>query len=96
MIDLHLESDRHLLASVRYAMWNPPRADVCDVPAESAWTSFRASTGLDWAPEVLAARELLAHVGRTPNAARRALSRFVSEGRVRCQAPWQDRDGSVT
>ena len=91
----HLESDAHLLASVRYAMWNPPRADVCELPEESAWTSFRASTGLEWPHEVLALSELLAHFGRTPNAARRALFRFVSEGRVRCQAPWQDRNGTV-
>jgi putative transposase len=90
-----LESDRHLLASVRYACWNPPRTGECGDPSESPWTSFRASAGLDHAPRVLAVRPLLDHFHGDAPTARAAFSRFVSEGRVRCQAPWGNGDGMV-
>ena len=85
----HLETDRHLLASVRYAMWNPVRAGLVDEPRDSAWTSYRTTVGLDHPSPLLAHRELLEHFGTEAVHARRVFSRFVSEGRVRCQAPWQ-------
>jgi REP element-mobilizing transposase RayT len=85
----HLATDRHLLASVRYAMWNPARAGIGDDPAASGWTSYRETVGLDHPSKLLAHRELLEHFDPHPVRARAAFSRFVSEGRVRCQAPWQ-------
>jgi REP element-mobilizing transposase RayT len=91
-----LETDGHLLESVRYSAWNPPRAGVCDEPAESTWTSFRASAGLDHPPPLLAVRELLEHFDTDATRARAVFSRFVSDGRVRCQAPWQNGDSTVT
>ena len=91
----HLETDRHLFASIRYAMWNPARAGVGDRPGDSIWTSFRACAGIDWAPDVLAMRELLRHFGSNPTAAQHAFRSFVS-GRVRCQAPWKNGDGILT
>jgi REP-associated tyrosine transposase len=84
----HLRTEHHLLLSLRYAMWNPPRAGVCDEPGDSLWTSFRAAVGLDPAPPVLARAQLLELFDPNPVVARRAFSDFVSEGRVRCQAPW--------
>jgi REP element-mobilizing transposase RayT len=85
----HLETDRHLLASIRYAMWNPVRAGLVDHPRDSSWTSFRTTVGLDHPSSLLAHRELLEHFGAEAVHARRAFFRYVSEGRVRCQAPWQ-------
>ena len=93
---VRLETDRHLYASIRYALWNPARKGVGDHPGDSTWTSFRACAGLEWAPKVLAVHELLDHFGSTPPAARQAFRRYVSEGRVRCQAPWQNGDGMLT
>jgi REP element-mobilizing transposase RayT len=84
----HLETEHYLLNSVRYCHWNPPRALICAEPDGSRWTSYRASVGLDRPPPVLARKELLELFGADPARARRALSDFVSEGRVRCQAPW--------
>ena len=84
----HLKTEQHLLLSLRYAMWNPPRAGRCDAPESSTWTSFRASVGLDPAPQVLDVRRLLELFDPDPVAGRRFLSGFVSDGRVRCQAPW--------
>jgi putative transposase len=85
-----LETDAHMLESVRYAMWNPARAGLGTHPRDSRWTSYRASAGLDWADELVDHRRLLEHFGVDAVRARAAFSRFVSEGRVRCQAPWGD------
>jgi putative transposase len=92
----HLETDAHMLESVRYAMWNPARVGVGAHPRDSRWTSFRATAGLDHPSQLVAHRELLEHFGMDAVRARAAFSRFVSEGRVRCQAPWQESDGRVT
>jgi REP element-mobilizing transposase RayT len=92
----HLETDRHLLESIRYATWNPARARRCKHPRDSAWTSFRASAGLDFAPKVLAETDLLELFGANPPAARAAFRRFVSDGRVRCQAPWEECVAALT
>jgi REP element-mobilizing transposase RayT len=87
-----LKSDGHLLASLRYTLWNPARAGVGKDPADSTWTSFRASVGLDW-PRGVAVDRLLAHFGRTPATGRDAFRRFVWSGRERCREPWQDGQG---
>jgi putative transposase len=85
----HLETEHHLLNSIRYAMWNPPRAGRCADPSGSRWTSYRASVGLDPQPSALAVADLLALFDRDPTRAQRSLSAFVLEGHVRCQAPWE-------
>jgi putative transposase len=84
----HLETEHYLLNSVRYCHWNPPRAKLCADPSGSAWTSYRASVGLDPPHPVLAVNELLQLFDADTGRARCALSDFVAEGRVRCQAPW--------
>jgi REP element-mobilizing transposase RayT len=84
----HLETEYYVLNSVRYCYWNPARAKLCVDPSESTWTSYRASTGLDSPHPALAHEELLRLFGPNPTHARRSLSDFVSEGHVRCQAPW--------
>jgi putative transposase len=84
----HLDTHEYLLASIRYAMWNPPRAAVCREPAESRWTSFRGSIGLEDPHPVLASEDLLSLFGADSRDARRALFEYVQKGRVRCQAPW--------
>jgi putative transposase len=84
----HLETQHYLLNSVRYCHWNPPRAKLCAEPSGSTWTSYRASVGLDTPHPVLAVNELLQLFDADTVRARRALSDFVAEGRVRCQAPW--------
>jgi REP element-mobilizing transposase RayT len=89
----HIESDQHFFASVRYTLWNPVRAGIGAHPGDSGWTSFQATVGLEWPPRVLAATQLLAHFGSKPDRARAAFARFVSSGRERCLAPWQDGAG---
>jgi REP element-mobilizing transposase RayT len=84
----HLDTHEYLLTSIRYAMWNPPRAGLCDEPAGSKWTSFRSSVGLDDPHAVLAINDLYGLFDAQPAKARLAFSDFVAEGRVRCEAPW--------
>jgi putative transposase len=83
----HLDSDDYLRTSIRYCMWNPPRAGVCNEPAESRWTSFRGSVGLDDPHPVLATNDLLALFDSDPSVARTAFFDYVQEGPVPCQAP---------
>ena len=83
-----LETEQHLLASIRYALWNPYRAGTCERPEDSCWTSLRASTGMEPAPKVLAKRVLLEHFSPHVEIARDAFLGYVSAGHVRCQAPW--------
>jgi len=54
-----LETDARVLVCLRYVMWNPVRANLVDDPADSTWTSYRASAGLAKAHPVLALDQLL-------------------------------------
>jgi REP element-mobilizing transposase RayT len=84
----HLETQYYVLNSIRYCLWNPSRANVCPEPSDTTWTSYRGSVGLDVAHPALALDDLLGMFHTERRRARHALSGFVSEGRVRCQAPW--------
>jgi putative transposase len=84
----HLDTPEYLLASIRYGMWNPPRATECSDPAGSTWTSFRSSVGLDDPHPVLALNDLYALFHAQPAKARLVLFDYVQDGRVPCQAPW--------
>ncbi len=91
-----LETESHLLASIRYALWNPPRAGLGVHPGDSSWTSFRASVGLDWAPELLAIPDLLGLFGAQPRTAQAVFAGFVAEGADHCRAPWDAGLDSLT
>ena len=84
----HLDTPHYLLNSIRYAMWNPPRANRCADPGDTTWTSYRGSVGLDDPHPVLAIEELLTLFHTQPARARQVLAEYVHEGRDRCQAPW--------
>jgi putative transposase len=84
----HLDTEHYVLQSIRYCHWNPPRAKLCSEPASSVWTSYRSSVGIDPPHPVLAADDLLDLFHASRDRARAALSAFVEEGHVRCQAPW--------
>src|SRR4051794_22672141 len=85
----HLDTDEYLLSSIRYGMWNPPRAHECNEPADSRWTSFRGSVGLDNPHPVLALDHLHSLLATEAKAARTVLFDYVQAGRVPCQAPWE-------
>jgi hypothetical protein len=86
----HIKTDAHLLASIRYTLWNPARAGVGEHPGDTNWTSFRATAGIDMPGDALALSALLRHFGTKPSSAQAAFKKFIWDGRERCLAPWQD------
>jgi len=68
-----IEDDTHFVDALRYIVWNPVRAGVAAHPADSTWTSYRASVGLEQAPRALSIGRLLQFFGATPEAAFRVL-----------------------
>jgi REP element-mobilizing transposase RayT len=87
-----IEKDEHLRASIRYTVWNPARAGIGTTPADSAWSSFRASAGLERAPDALAVARLHALFDYKADGYER-FARFVMAGRERCIQPWNDGKG---
>jgi putative transposase len=85
-----LEDERHLIASLRYTLWNPARAGIGASPEDSCWTSFRGSSGLDSPHPAVSLERLHLHFGRNPRTGCEAFRRFVLAGRQRCVQPWQD------
>jgi putative transposase len=50
---LLIETDRHLLAALRYVARNPVEAGLCEQPADWRWSSFRSLVGLEPALRLL-------------------------------------------
>jgi putative transposase len=50
----YIESEQHLAEACRYVVCNPVRASLCDHPAAWAWSSYRATAGVEPAPSCLA------------------------------------------
>jgi REP-associated tyrosine transposase len=68
-----IETDEHALGLMRYVVLNPVRAGICALPHQWAWSSYRATAGLDGAPPFLNLR-WLEGFGRT------AYRSFVLDG----------------
>jgi REP element-mobilizing transposase RayT len=83
--DERFETDAHYFAACRYVVLNPVRAGLVDEPGAWPWSSYRATTGIDFGPSFLAAAELLARFGPTPARARAAYVRYVSAGQAQRQ-----------
>jgi hypothetical protein len=76
-----IKDDAHLLEACRYIVLNPVRAGICKEPEEWLWSSYRATAGLDFAPEFLAVPGLLGLFHLRPEEARKAYVRFVAAAR---------------
>lgn len=74
-----LKTDAHLLLACRYTVRNPVRAQICTAPAGYRWSSYRATAGLEPAPEYLATGDLLPLFGSNEESARAAYREFVEE-----------------
>jgi len=49
-----IETEEHLAEACRYVVCNPVRAGLCRHPGDWAWSSYRATAGIERAPECLA------------------------------------------
>jgi putative transposase len=73
-----VESDAHLLGTLRYVVLNPVRAGIVGHPADWPWSSYRCFAGLAPRPSFLVT-DHLAYFGRVPETACRGFRAFVAE-----------------
>jgi REP element-mobilizing transposase RayT len=71
--------ESHLLPASAYVVANHPRARLCAHPADSAWSSFRATAGLEPTPEFLSVDWILGHFGNSAEQARKRYVEYVEE-----------------
>lgn len=72
------ESVEQLIWTARYVVVNPLEAGLCSHASEWAWTSYRATAGLEPAPEFLSASTLLSFFSDNPAAAVAKYVEFVN------------------
>lgn len=75
-----VDQNAYLLELARYIVLNPARAHLVQSAGESEWSSHNAVMGKMPAPEWLAVDDILAMFHPQRGAARRAYTRFVSDG----------------
>jgi putative transposase len=75
-----IESDRHLLESIRYIALNPVRARLCTGPNEWRWSSYTAVVRGHDPRGIVEPGRVLRLLGQRPQIARRAFIRFVADG----------------
>ncbi|MDX6504415.1 MAG: REP-associated tyrosine transposase [Gaiellaceae bacterium] len=67
----HLQTEAHLLETVRYVALNPVRAGICDRPDQWRWSSYRQLIGTARVEPWLIVSEVRAWLGaKTPNRVR--------------------------
>jgi putative transposase len=71
-------TDQHLLASARYILLNPVRADLCTRAADWRWSSYRATAGLTNEGPRLCDDLLLYQFGRRLGRARERFADFIN------------------
>jgi len=76
-----IEKDSYLLELARYVVLNPVRAKMVRSAKDWRWSSYRATAGLEEAPDFLTVRWILAQFDLDPTNARKAYRKFVRKGR---------------
>jgi putative transposase len=74
---LLVEKETYFAELLRYVVLNPVRAKMVGRPEEHKWSSYRATAGLDVAPEWLDVPAAVAWLGADPSAAHTAYRHFV-------------------
>ena len=89
-----VDSDTYLLELSRYVVLNPVRAGTVKKPADWAWSSYRASVGLEPAAPWLAVDGILAQFAKRRSLAQQRYAQFVAEG-IKAAPPWRGLKGQV-
>ena len=89
-----MERESYLLELARYVVLNPVRAKMVKTPDKYAWSSYRASLGLDPIPPALNIDWLLGQFAKTKSVARQRYAAFVKAG-IGQVSPWEDLKGQV-
>ena len=77
-----VETELHLLETLRYVVLNPVRSGLCNDPADWQWSSFRATAGLERCPPFLAGARVRRLFGR----GRRGAELYATFVRERAEA----------
>jgi REP element-mobilizing transposase RayT len=89
-----LERESYLLELCRYVVLNPVRAHVVKQPEAYRWSSYRATVGMEPAPEWLMRDWVLAQFSPRSAVAGRKYQQFVYDGLHRA-SPWAEVQGQV-
>ncbi len=90
-----VQKESHLLELARYVVLNPVRAGMVERPEDYRWSSYRATAGLEAAPEWLTIEWVLQQFGRDPKGAAAAYAKFVDAGVGIERSPWDDLVGQI-
>ena len=89
-----VERESYLLELCRYVVLNPVRAGLAKRPQTYRWSSYRATAGLEKAPEWLTREWVLAQFSPQRRRAERQYQEFVQDGRGTA-SPWAQVEGQV-
>lgn len=89
-----VERDSYLLELARYVVLNPVRAKMVKAAENFAWSSYRATLGLDPLPSSLSIDWLLSQFAKTTAVARKRYQAFVQAG-IGQASPWGNLKGQV-
>ena len=90
-----VQREAHLLEVARYVVRNPVRAGMVKAPGDWEWSSYRATAGIEPAPEWLDASFLLEAFGSRRAAAATRYREFVAEGNAASYDPWSQIVGQM-
>jgi len=90
-----VEKDAHLLELARYLVLNPVRAGLAKSAGAWAWSSYRATAGIEKAPPWLETHATLESFGAAGSRAIQKFQTFVAEGRGCAYAPWEQVEGQI-
>ena len=88
-----VDREAYLLELCRYVVLNPVRAGMVKDVGKYPWSSYRATAGLDKAPEFLSVDWILEQFGLDRKSARMEYRRFVKAGMDAEDSPWDDLKG---
>ena len=83
-----VQREAHLLEVARYVVRNPVRAGIVASPGDWPWSSYRATAGLESAPEWLDTSFLLEQFGSRRAAAATKYREFVLDQGAAAYDPW--------
>ncbi len=90
-----VEEHEYLLQAIRYVLLNPTRAKMVVDPADYRWSSYRATIGLETAPEWLARKEVLKEFSKDRQQSEKRFRVFVKK-ETNLPSPFEDsRSGGI-
>ena len=86
---IHVDKDIYLKELCRYVVLNPVRAKMKEHPGQWRWSSYRATAGLEKAPQWLEIRWVLGQFGRNLRSAQKSYRAYVLKSMKVEDSPWE-------